>query len=280
MPERGEFDGKVVLVTGASQPDGIGAAIAERFARFGATVAIHGRQQSQPLAEQVLEKIRGLGARAEFFAADLADPNAPEALIKAVKAGEGFGKVDILVNNAGVEVSKPVILLTPEEIDRSFAVNSKAPLLLVKACYRQRVFPKEGASVVNIGSIVGMFFNEGQSAYAGSKAALIAETESLARELGRARIRVNAVLPGFVATGMTKKLTSDPNIRKMTEAVIPAGRLATPEDIAKVVTWLSGQDAEYINGTSIQVHGGMGPAYTGLVAFARAGYRLPDQEGK
>lgn len=261
----GEFENKVVLVTGSSHPEGIGAACAVKFASLGALVAIHSRSEGNPLAEQV----------AHILAGDLSDPDVPEQMIRELK--DLWGRLDVLVNNAGVEISKPLPMISAEDWRNSMWVNTIVPSLLIKSAYRHRLFPKEeGAAVVNIASIVGQYYNDGQAAYAASKAALIALTETAARDLGRAKIRVNAVLPGFVRTKMTSGL-SDEALR-MIEKVTPLGRFCTPEDVAEAVVFLASPRASFISGAELRVDGGLGPIFTGIAPLYRAGYRLP--EGK
>lgn len=267
----GEFEKKVVLVTGASHPEGIGAACAVKFASLGALVAIHSRSEGNPLAEQVLEIIRSYG-NGHLLIGDLSDPDVPEQMIRELK--DRWKRLDVLVNNAGVEISKPLPMLSAEDWRNSMWVNTLAPSLLIKSAYRHRLFPREGAVVVNIASIVGQYYNDGQAAYAASKAALIALTETAARDLGRAGIRVNAVLPGFVRTKMTSGLPVE--ALRMIEKVTPLGRFCTPEDVAEAVVFLAGPRASFISGAELRVDGGLGPIFTGIAPLLKAGARLPE----
>ena len=237
---------KVALVTGASS--GIGKAIAIELAKNKVSVVINYNRDEEEAAA-VAEEIKKLGVESIAVKADVSNFEACAAMIEIVK--KRFGALDILVNNAGALYDKTLKNMTKEQwhlvvstnLDGTFNVTKNALPIL-----------KDYGRIINISSIVGLSGNFGQTNYAASKAGIIGFTKSLAKELGKRKITVNAVAPGFVETQMTKNI---PFIRKrIMLAMIPLGRPGLPEDIANLVAFLASDKSSYITGEIICVDGG------------------------
>ncbi len=241
---------KVAVVTGASK--GIGAAVARQLAAEGARVVVN-YSTSREGAEKVVAEIEKAGGRAIALGGSVAKPEEIEALFAAtVKA---FGRVDILVNNAGVYAFSPLEQVTLEEYKRQYDTNVLGVLLATKAALP--LFPAEGGSVVNISSVVSTMAPAAASVYASTKGAVDSITKSLAKELGRRRIRVNAVNPGLVVTeGAASSGLVGSDFEKTAVANTPLGRAGNPEDIALPVSFLASEDARWITGETIFVSGG------------------------
>lgn len=245
-----KLTGKVAVVTGSSK--GIGAGIAKALAREGATVVVN-YATDEAGANRVVGEITGAGGKAIAVGASVADAAGIETLFAAAK--KHFGKVDVLVNNAGVFAFTPLEMITEEEIDRQFSTNVKGLLLATKAA--QPLFPAEGGSVINIGSVVSESTPPNSAIYTATKGAVDAITRVLAKELGPKNIRVNSVNPGMTSTEGTKTagfVGSD--FEKMAIAQTPLGRLGQPDDIADVVTFLASDEARWVTGALLQAGGG------------------------
>ena len=181
--------------------------------------------------------------------ADLAGAEAPPALAAAAVAA--LGRVDVLVNNAAIAPRAPAAGLTAEVIDAQYAVNVRAPLLLIAA-----LLP-DLRSIVNLSSVSGVVGTPNRAAYAATKGAIDAATRSLAIELGPAGIRVNSVAPGAVDTALWAKNRAIPGVIEQVESQTPLRRWATPEDIADVVVFLASDAARFVTGETISADGGM-----------------------
>jgi 3-oxoacyl-[acyl-carrier protein] reductase len=241
-----DLTGKTALITGAS--GGIGAAIARLFAARGAMVALSGTRSGP------LEALRAeLGAAAVVVPADLGDAGETEALARAAEAGLG-GRVDILVNNAGLTRDGLAVRLKDEDWDRVIEVNLTAGFRLSRAVVRGMMKRRWGR-IIGITSVVGVTGNPGQANYAASKAGMIGLSKSLAAEVASRGITVNCIAPGFIATAMTEALS--PEQRSRIDAVIPAGRQGSPEDIAAAALYLASAEAGYVTGQTLHVNGGM-----------------------
>ncbi|MGV9808011.1 SDR family NAD(P)-dependent oxidoreductase [Micromonospora chersina] len=242
----GVLDGKVALVTGGSR--GIGAAVALRLAREGADVALTYERRADRAAELV-EQIKAVGRRALAVAADSADPAAAHAAVDRV-AGE-FGRLDVLVNNAGVFLTGPVTELGTDEIERTIAVNVRAPFVFAQAAVGHLT---DGGRIVNIGSNVAeRAVFPGLALYSMSKTALLGLTRGLARELGGRGITVNLVNPGPTDTDANP--ADGPNADAI-RGFTALGRYAAPAEIAAVVAFLAGPDGGYVTGATINADGG------------------------
>jgi len=233
------------LVTGGSR--GIGAATARALAGEGWPVGVNYRSGEDAAAE-VVEEIEAAGGKAVALQGDVADPAAPDALLSALK--EQFGPVLVLVNNAGVSADA----LTPQIDDEAWGkvidTNLSGAFRLIRRAISPMMRARFGR-VINIASVVGLRGNPGQANYAASKAGLIAVTRTVAAEVARRKVTVNAVAPGFVSTDLTADLSDD-----VLEAV-PLRRAGTPEEVAACVRFLASEEAAYVTGTILTVDGGM-----------------------
>jgi 3-oxoacyl-[acyl-carrier protein] reductase len=237
-------DGATALVTGASK--GIGAAIAAALAADGWAVAVNYR--SDPAgAERVVDAIQEAGGVAAAFQADVAAGD-PAELLTAIEAR--LGPVLGLVNNAGVRDDGLALQIEDDAWDRVIDTNLTAAFRLTRRALRPMIRARYGR-VVNIASIVGPRANAGQANYAAAKAGLIGMTKTVAVEVARRGVTVNAVAPGFIATDMTADL-----LEGVVDA-IPARRAGTPEEVAAAVRYLASDDAAYVTGTTLFIDGGL-----------------------
>ncbi|MEU0153608.1 SDR family NAD(P)-dependent oxidoreductase [Micromonospora fulviviridis] len=242
----GVLDGKVALVTGGSR--GIGAAVALRLAQEGADVALTYERRADRAAELV-EQIKAVGRRALAVPADSADPAAARGAVDRV-AGE-LGRLDVLVNNAGVFLTGPVTELGTDEVERTIAVNVRAPFVFAQAAVGHLT---DGGRIVNIGSNVAeRAVFPGLALYSMSKTALLGLTRGLARELGGRGITVNLVNPGPTDTDANP--ADGPNADAI-RGFTALGRYAAPAEIAAVVAFLAGPDGGYVTGATINADGG------------------------
>jgi 3-oxoacyl-[acyl-carrier protein] reductase len=229
---------KICLVTGAAQ--GIGAATVAKFAAEGAVViGCDRRPGSVPGA-------------AAMHAVDVTKRDEVDALVAAVLAAHG--RIDVLVNNAGITKDARLVKMTLEQFDAVIDVNLRGVFHLSQAVAPHMV--ERGAGVIlNASSVVGLYGNYGQTNYAASKFGVIGFTKTWSRELGPKGVRVNAVAPGFVDTPILA--TVPDKVLAQMRSQVPLGRLARPEEIANVYAFLASDEASYINGTVIEVSGGM-----------------------
>lgn len=240
--------GKTAFVTGGSR--GIGRAVVRRLAAEGYAVGINylrSREQAEVLAAELREQ----GCRALAVQADVADREAVTAAVRQVEAA--FGPVTALVNNAGI-AQNDLFQDTPEELwRRMFAVHADGAFHTIQAVLPHMLHEKAGG-IVNISSIWGLRGASCEVAYAASKAAVIGLTRSLAMELAPSHIRVNCVAPGVIETDMVKGLGEE-TVASLVDQT-PAGRLGSPEDVAKAVAFLLREDADFITGQVLTVDGG------------------------
>jgi 3-oxoacyl-[acyl-carrier protein] reductase len=234
------------VVTGASR--GIGAAIARMLAADGWAVAVNYRSGAAEAAA-VVASIEAAGGRAVALAGDVADPAAAGPLLEGASAAFG-APVLVLVNNAGVRADGLALSLSDEDWQRVLETNLGSTYRLTRAALRAMIRARFGR-VINIASVVGPRANAGQANYAASKAAVIGFTKTVAVEVARRGVTVNAVAPGLIATDMTADI---PDI--LLERV-PARRAGTPEDVGATVAFLASAAAGYITGTTIYVDGGL-----------------------
>jgi len=233
------------LVTGASR--GIGAAIARGLAEDGWPVGVNYRKDSEG-AERVVEEIEGNGGSALAVQADVSDPDAVEGLFEPLE--ERFGPVLVLVNNAGMRADSLTVQIDDDDWDGVINVNLSGPFRVTRRALKGMTKARFGR-VVNVASIVGQKANPGQANYAASKAGLIGFTGTVAAEVGRRSVTVNAVAPGFVETELTEGVGGE-----LLE-LVPARRAGTPEEIAACVRFLASEGASYVNGTTLTVDGGL-----------------------
>jgi len=264
-----DFNGKVVIITGASSPKGIGAETARKFAEAGAKgIVITSRQQSEKDANDLVAQLKKIGSDALWLPGDITDPETPMKIIQ--KTREKFSKVDVVVNNAGAKIDKPINAISAFDWDIVLNTNLRAAYLMIRESIS--AFSRgDGGAIVNVGSIVGVYGNTGQANYAAAKAGIIGLTHSAAIDLGRRNIRVNAVLPGFVETDMTSDLNSE--MKEVLIDATPSGRLGTPADIANAILFLSSEKAAYITGQAIAIDGGLDGGIIGIAGLVRSGYK-------
>ena len=248
-----ELKGKVTIVTGASSERGIGNAIAKRFAQAGASVLLVAEATAEQLETAVRECRAFPGAgRIESALIDLGEPGAAEGMIAQGEAL--FGRIDVLVNNAGIRAPVDFGNYTREQFDRVVAVNLAAPFFASQA-----VLPvmrrQGGGRVIHIASQLGHVTYAQRALYGLTKAALIHLTKSMAYELGRENIIVNAISPGPIATMPT--LVRDPEVtRKRIEQYVPAGRVGEPGEIADLALYLASSSPAFLQGQDIVIDGG------------------------
>lgn len=240
--------GRVALVTGGSR--GIGKAISLALAREGADVVVDHLEQKEE-ANEVVEEIRRMGRHALAFQTDVRDFDKVVNMVEQIL--EEFGKIDILVNNAGIVRDKTFKNMKKEEWDIVIDTDLNGVFNCIKAVITHMEERKTG-KIINISSVIGEIGNFGQANYAAAKAGVIGLTKSVAKEVARKGITVNAVAPGFTETGMLKTIPE--SVKDQILKQIPMGRFAIPEDIAKVVVFLASDDANYITGQVINVNGG------------------------
>jgi acetoacetyl-CoA reductase len=245
--EMGRLSGKIAIVTGASR--GIGREIAVEVAREGAKVALN-FQSSEGLAKEVAAVIQAAGGECMLDQANVADPIQARAMVK--KVVERWGRLDILVNNAGITRDKSLRKMTDQDWLEVIQTNLNAVFFCTTAAIQPMIEQKYGR-IINISSMNGQAPAFGQANYGASKGGIIAFTKTCALELARSGITVNVVAPGFTMTDMLSKVPED--VQNQIKARIPLGRFATPEDIAKAVTFLAA-DGDYITGAQINVNGG------------------------
>ena len=241
--------GKIALVTGGSR--GIGRAIALKLAEAGCDVAVlyAGRRDA---AEETVQQLQGLGARAICVQCDVSDENQAAAAFKQVS--DELGLPDILVNNAGIVRDGLAMRMSAENFRAVLDTNLTGAFNMIHACLPGFLRRRSGR-IINISSVSGMMGNPGQANYASSKAGLIGLTKTIAREVASRGITVNAVAPGFIETDMTRSM----NVDALNAGVkqVPMGRMGRPEDVANAVRFLASDEAGYITGSVLKVDGGM-----------------------
>lgn len=241
--------GKTALVTGAGR--GIGRAIALELAHAGADVAIT-YARSEAAAMEVKEAIEAMGRRALAYQADAIDGKRAEEVVADVAAS--FGRLDILVNNAGITQDTLIMRMSEQQWDDVLDTNLKSVFHYSKAAVKPMMKQRTG-SIIQIGSIVGVNGNAGQTNYSASKAGIIGFSKSLAKELSSRNVRVNVVAPGYITSDMTDKLP-EATLQGILSG-IPLGRAGSAEDVAAAVRFLSSDAAAYVTGVVLHVDGGM-----------------------
>lgn len=230
--------GRVVLVTGGNR--GIGRAIAERFVAEGYRTAVTARSGEGPEGTMTVR-------------ADVTDAASLDAAFTEVE--RAWGSVEIVVANAGITKDTLLLRMTEDDFDSVVSTNLGGTFRVVKRASKGMLRARWGR-VILISSVVGLYGSAGQINYSSSKAALVGFARSLTRELGGRGITANVVAPGFIETDMTAELPAETQAEY--KRSIPAGRFATPDEVAGVVAWLASDDAAYVSGAVIPVDGGLG----------------------
>ncbi len=253
------MQGKVAIVTGSAR--GIGRAIAERYAREGATCAIADIDPAG--ARSTADAIRGRGGKAFPVSLDVTRRESIQAMVDAVVAEAG--RVDVLVNNAGVVEVQPIFEIDEPAWNRVFDVNVKGLFFTLQAVARRMVEQGAGGKIINLASEAGQRADGMVIAYSATKAAVISITKTAALALIRHRINVNAISPGVVDTPMWVEVDRQfakwrgkaiGETRRETEREVPFGRFGKPEDLAGVAVFLATSDSEYMLGQTVNVDGG------------------------
>ena len=245
-----ELNGKVCLVTGGSR--GLGESMAITFAKAGAEAVIITYNSDENKAIEVCKSIETHGSKSMAIHLEASNLESIKKMVKSVE--KEFSKIDVLVNNAGINRQAKMDDVQEKDWDDIMSVNLKGPFF----CSRE-VFPimkkNGGGRIINIGSVSGLYGGPTTPHYAASKAGIVAFSKSLALEYAKKNININCVSPGFIKTEMTDKINDD--FKKMLISKIPSGDLGTGEDVSNCVAFLASDMANYINGETIHVNGGM-----------------------
>lgn len=241
-------DGRVAIITGSSR--GIGAACARRLAADGCAVAVNYSRSAVP-AEALVTQIRDHGGVAEAFKADLSHASAASGLVDEVVAR--LGAPSVLVNNAGIQVSGSMRRLAENDLDAMWRTNVLGSWSVTQSCL-PHLYAVGWGRVVFVSSVLGTSGGPGDAAYSGTKAALLGMSKSLAQEAARRGVTSNSVLPGTIDTDLAGHV--DPDVLAANIALAAPGRAGRPEEVAAVVGFLCSEEASYVSGAEITVHGG------------------------
>jgi 2-deoxy-D-gluconate 3-dehydrogenase len=248
--KRFDLEGRVAIVTGGN--GGIGLGIARGLAEAGASVAVAARNAAKTAA--AVKALEALGAKAAAIEVDVRDEAACRAMVAG--AAERFGRVDILVNNAGTNIRRLPQDCTLADWREVVDTNLTSAFLCSQAAYPHLV-KAGGGKIVNIGSMLSIFGGPLMAAYGSSKGGIVQLTRSLASAWGKDNIQVNAILPGFINTDLTKTAKVQiPGLEERVLARTPAARWGEPEDFAGIAVFLASAASDYVTGTAIPVDGG------------------------
>jgi len=243
-----DLKGRVAIVTGGSR--GIGAVIAKELAKHGVSVVINYNQSSEA-ADQVVREIEELGGQAYASQADVSDSAQARVLVEETL--NKFGKIDFLINNAGITRDRTFRKLNEENWRKVIDVNLNSVYNTTSAAL-PAILESDAGRIINISSVIGQAGGFGQTNYSAAKAGMIGFTKSLALELAKTNVTVNAICPGFIETDMVREIPEE--IQEKIVAKIPQRRFGKPEEIARGVIYLC-QDGEYITGQELNINGGL-----------------------
>lgn len=249
MGKKSDIDGRFALVTGASK--GIGRAVALRLGEMGVNVAVN-YNSSPDAARATVELLRERGVESFAVRADVGDRAQVAEMV--AEATERFGGVDILVNNAGIISDSLLVRMSDDAWDSVIATNLNGMFYCARAVVRQMIRNRWGR-IINIGSVVGIRGNIGQTNYSASKAGMIGFTKALAKEVAKRGITVNTVTPGYISTDTVDVLPQKTKDTIMTW--IPQGHFGEVDDVAHLVAFIASQKAKYMTGQIVSVDGGM-----------------------
>ncbi|MHC4321097.1 MAG: 3-oxoacyl-[acyl-carrier-protein] reductase [Planctomycetota bacterium] len=240
---------KTAIVTGGTR--GIGKAIVLELAKSGCNVAFN-YSKSDDLANELVKEIEGLGVKAMAKKADVSDFESAKEMVKEVK--DEFGQIDYLVNNAGITRDKLLALMKENDWDDVININLKSVYNFSKAVIMSMIKQKCG-NILNITSVSGIAGVAGQANYSASKAGMIGFTKALAKEVGKAKINVNAIACGFIETDMTSELPGEYKQKMIDMTALK--RFGTTEDVARTAMFMLSDDAKYITGQVLSIDGGL-----------------------
>lgn len=240
---------KVILITGAAQ--GIGKAIALKFASLGGKIALNDIQSQKEHLEDLKKEVQKMGGQSEYFFADISKFDEVQKMIEDIK--NKFGRLDILVNNAGICKDKTLAKMSNEEWQKVIDINLGGVFNCTKSAL-PLIIQNQG-KIINISSLVGLRGNFGQTNYAAAKAGIIGFTKALAKEVGKLGVTVNAIAPGFIETKLTENLPQQ--LKETVKQLTSLGRFGKPEEIADLVTFLASDKASFITGAVINIDGGL-----------------------
>ena len=245
-----DLTGKVAIVTGGSR--GIGFGIAQALAGAGAAIVVAARNPDQ--SAEAVAQLQAAGATAASVPTDVSDPDAAQAMVD--EAAHRFGRLDILVNNAGINIRKRPEDYTVDEWREVLSVNLDGPFFCSRAAY-PAMKTSGGGKIINIASLMSIFANAKASAYGAAKGGLVQLTKALAVAWAKDGIQVNAILPGWIDTDLTKGARQQlPGLEETVRMRTPEGRWGTPQDLGGAAIFFASSASDFVTGTTLLVDGG------------------------